>query len=279
MDAGIPKDFQPGEALIPMKPAASHDVHDLRRLYWMNGGTVMCGPAEVPGADPETFVFYVGCFAKDKRHCYFFSGKLRGANPNAFHALNFTYYKDDRFVWTMGGKVKDAIAESFVACDSGIFYLAGRALPHSYGKDARKVFYYDFNGKPCWVRKANPETFASFDDGHFGRDDRFAFYGHAAIPKVDIGTWTKLGASSYSKDGNRVYFLNRVISSADLASFRVIPSSHGMQLARDSNHFYWNDRVIDHDKSGAAIWTEYAQPDVAGDAPPAAGEKSERVLK
>jgi len=55
-------------------------------------------------------------------------------------------------------------------CDDGSHDLGnGVHVPHGFGKDATRVFYYDFNGKPNWVRKASPDTFVSHNDGYFGK--------------------------------------------------------------------------------------------------------------
>lgn len=253
--------WDPGEFLKPLRPGTEYIEGDPYRLYWIRDGAVVCGPETVVrGADADSFVFWLGSFAKDGRHCYYMGGRLGGANPQAFHALNNAYFKDDRYVWCIGGRIKDADAPSFAACDDGIYDLDGLPIPHGYGKDRLRVFYYDFNGKACWVRKADPATFQSLNDGHFGRDQRTIFCGHASIAGADAASWRKLGGY-YSKDGRRIYYFNRVIKDADLESFRVVPAKQGnTQLARDRYRFYWNDQAVDYD---------YWLKDAAADTEPA----------
>jgi hypothetical protein len=274
LGATTPSRFDPSEFVKPLKPGTEYVEHDRYRLYWIRDDEVICGPdSVVKGADAESFVFYLGSFAKDKRHCYFMGNRLAGANPSAFHALNNTYFKDDSFVWCIGGRIKDADAGSFVACDDGIYVIGSTPFPHGYGKDRERVFYYDFDGKACWVRKADPTSFESLNDGYFGRDARFVFCGHASIARADVRTWRKLGAI-YSADSKRVFYLNREMGGADCETFRVIPSKDGRTLfARDRSHFYHYERVIDYDRDGAQRWREFALPDVEGDLPPACDTK------
>lgn len=263
--------WDPAEFTRPLRPGAEHSEHDPYRLYWIRNGTVVCGrDSVVRGADADSFVFWLGSFAKDRRHCYYMDRRLAGANPLVFHALNNTYFKDDRSVWCIGGRIKDADAPSFVACDDGIYDLDGLPVPHGYGKDRHRVFYYDFNGKACWVRKADPATFESLNDGHFGRDHRTIFCGEASIAGADANTWQKLGGY-YSKDRKRVYYFNRVIKDADLESFRVVPAQRGnTQLARDRYRCYWNDQIVDYD-----YWLKDAATDTDAALLPAPALRSE----
>jgi hypothetical protein len=248
--------------------------NDLTRQYWVNDqGIIIWRFTPVRGAHALSFRFYRGGFAKDERNCYCFGRRLVGANPKTFRALNFTYFTDGCFVWTVGGKLPDAEAKTFVVCDSGSYTLPSNIrAPYGYGKDAQRVYYYNFDGKTNWVRKANAMTFMSLDDGHFGKDENFVFCGHASIPKAKVAHWRKIGGD-YSKDDSRVFYFNRIMGCADFESFRVIPSqptSVHFNFARDKDHFYWNDKIIDEDKAAAKVWVENARPDVPGDLPPVA---------
>lgn len=235
--------------------------------YWLDGNTVMYGSYPIRGADASSFRFYLGCFAKDNKHCYIGSAKLKLGNGSQFKALNYTYATDGNIVCSLGGRIADADGASFMICDDGVLIRDGLRFPYGYGKDNVRVFYYDFDGKANWVKKADPATFKSLNDGFFGLDHKTVFCGHASIAKADVNTWQKLGGY-YSRDKARIFYFNREIKVADYATFRVIASKDGArQLARDCNHFYWNDRVIDYDAFGIDVWREGAMPDVAGDYP------------
>ncbi len=204
---------------------------DETTLYWIRDrdGKVLYRYYPIRGVDIESFRFFLGSFAKDRKNCYCASSKLAGGNGATFRALNFTYATDGQFVWTIGGKIKEADAESFVVCDDGVHYLGVGSrvpsrVPYGFGKDKARVYYYDFNGKPNWVRKADPASFVSLNDAHFGRDDNFVFCGAATIPKAKVQHWRKIGGY-YSKDDVRVFYFNREIKDADYESFEVVPSS------------------------------------------------------
>src|SRR6185436_9690370 len=114
-----------------------------------------------------------------------------------------TYATDGQFVWTMGGRIKEADAQSFVVCDDGVHDLGhGTRVPHGFGKDKDRVFYYDFDGKPNWVRKATPKSFVSLNDGYFGKDEQFVFCGAVTLPKANVEHWSKI-AGHYSRDDTR----------------------------------------------------------------------------
>jgi hypothetical protein len=215
-------------------------------LYWLRDGKVMFRHYPVRGADAESFRFYRGSFAKDHRYCYCGNHKLTGGNGVTFRALNYTYATDGVFVWTMGGKIKDADAVSFIVCDDGVDLLpGGLRVPYGFGKDKDRVFYYDFDGKPNWVRKASPDNFVSLNDGYYGKDANFVFCGAAAIPKANVATWRRIGGH-YSKDDRRVFYFNRELRDADYDSFEHVATDRSsIQLARDKNHFYGNDRIIE----------------------------------
>lgn len=222
---------------------------DLTTLYWLNDGKICYRHYPIRGADADSFRFYLGSFAKDRKHCYCTFSRLAGGNAATFRALNYTYATDGQSVWTLGGRIKDADAESFIVCDDGSYDI-GRNLrvPHGFGKDKDRVFFYDYDGKPNWVRKASPQSFVSLSDGHFGQDEQFVFFGAVTLPKAKVQQWRKLGGY-YSTDDTRVFYANREIKDADVASFEVIrspiPSRDFIQAAKDRNHYYSNDRIVD----------------------------------
>lgn len=220
-----------------------HPRGDETTRYWIQGRTVMHGEDVVRGADPDSFRFYLSGFAKDHRHCYCVGGRLRDGNGATFRALNYCYHTDGRLVWALGGVVKDADAESFEVCDDGIDSLNAMRVPYGYGRDRSRVYYYDYDGKPNWVRKATPETFQSLNDGHFARDHQFIFYGGSPLPGAKVDTWRRMECY-YSKDDRRIYYLNRHIKAADYATFEVVLSE---PLARDKNNLYFNDEIVTAD--------------------------------
>lgn len=234
----LPDDIQ------ELTPGGVYRPRDERAQYWIQGRKVMCGEDQVRGADPDSFRFYLNGFAKDHEHCYSGAGRLRDGNGATFRALNFCYVTDGRLVWTLGGVVKDADVESFVVCDDGVNSLDQMRVPYGYAKDRSRVYYYDYDGKPNWVRKATPATFHSLNDGHFARDHQFIFYGTATLAGAKPDTWQKM-EGLYSKDQHRIYYANRHIEAADYATFEVVPSGpEPGGFARDKNNCYFGDETV-----------------------------------
>lgn len=217
---------------------------DALRPYWLDGAIVRYQMFEVSGADPDTFRFWAGSFACDARHVWCASKRLRGADPESFTMLNFAWARDRDHVWTLGGALATAEASSFEVCDDGVYLLpTGTPAPYGYARDHANVYYYDFNGRPVVVRKADTASFASLNDGHFARDSEHVFCHGSVLPAARLDGWSRLGGF-YSTDGQRVYYYNRRIRDADAATFTVEPLRR-VQLARDRSHFWRNDNEID----------------------------------
>ena len=238
-------------------PGRAFREYDPTTLYWIRGDEVLYRSYPVRGADIESFRFYSGGFAKDRKNCYCTNSRLTGANAASFHALNFAYATDGQSVWTMGGRVAEADAESFVVCDDGVHLLPPvTRVPYGYGKDKARVYYYDFDGKPNWVRKASPGSFVSLNDGHFGKDEHFVFCGAVTLPRAKVERWRKIGGF-YSQDDACVYYFNRHIKQADYDSFEVVPSDL-LQLAKDKHCYYSNDRVVDQTQFEKLLRNEFS---------------------
>lgn len=228
-------------------PGDVFDQNDNLTQYWIKDGIILHGGYPIRGAHIPTFRFFLGGFAKDQKHCYCYRSRLKGGNGETFRALNYCYATDGHLVWTIGGKVEGADAETFAVCDDGAESLIGGGrVPNGYGKDKVRVYYYDFDGKPNWVRKATANSFVSLNDACFGKDHQFVFCGAVTIPKAKVDHWKKIGGH-YSKDDQRIYYFNREIRDADYDSFEVIPTVLNVQLAKDKGRFYQNDTRIDSD--------------------------------
>jgi hypothetical protein len=239
-------------------PGTVHDDDSEGPGYWIKDGKVMFRHWPLRGAHVPTFRYYLGSFGKDHKHCYCTSTSLKDGNGATFRALNYCYATDGRYVWAIGGRVEGADAEAFTVCDDGSYSLGrGARAPYGYGKDRNRVFYYNYDGKPNWVRKASPETFVSLNDGHFARDANFVFCGAATLPKANVELWNKI-SGYYSKDDRRIYYFNRPMAQADYDSFEVVPTKR-IQLAKDKTHYYNNDRVISAEEFSTQV-TEYSTP-------------------
>lgn len=238
------------------KPKFCKNFNELEEegVYWTNGTHVFYGANQIKGAAIDSFECFFNIWAKDDKNCFIGGTKLKNADVNTFSALNYTYAKDCESVWVLGGKIKGADVATFKVCDDGKKSLGKTSkyesfAPYGFGKDKHSVYYYNYAGKAKVVKKANPETFVSLNDGYFGYDDTYVYYGSSVIPKAHPKTWKKLKEDYfYSKDGTNVYYFNRLIKNVDVHTFKILetPKIGGMttQSAKDKNTAYLNGNKI-----------------------------------
>jgi hypothetical protein len=93
------------------------------------------------------------------------------------------------------------------------------------------------------VRKADPATFESLNDGFFGRDKNSVFWGGYIVKKARVEHWQKIGGP-YSKDDKRIFIGTDEFRSADYDTFEVV-SADVPSLARDKNNLYMGDEIVD----------------------------------
>ena len=238
----------PHDDLATRRLAGAFIEGDETTAYWTDGKKVRYRHFDVRGADADSFLFYLGAFAKDARHCYCTSRRLTGADPATFRMLNFTWACDDAAVWCLGGRVKDADVRSFEVCDQG-FVAAGAShqrAPAGYAKDRNHVYFYNFDGKANVVKKAEPASFVSHGDGSYAHDAQWVFWEHTRLPKADPGSWRRL-EGLYSRDSLRLYYCNREVKGADLPSFKTTLRGF-LPLARDSGGFFRGDVAISEEE-------------------------------
>jgi DKNYY family len=246
--------MNPSFAFDELLPPASQFVEsDPRTQYWIRDGRIYFGGSPVRQADAASFRFYLGGFAVDAGNCYCNGCRLTGADPTSFRALNYAYYKDDHHVWTVFGEVKRADASSFVVVDDGAIGSYGNWCAFGFGKDTNGVYYIGVHGYMGWLSGVDPNSFVSCGDGHFGFDAVYVYAGNKKLPKARPTSWTRIGGL-YSRDENRIYYLNRLIRDADPGSFWVTPEPdrHG-QLARDRTRYYFNGTEIEPDEFAAHL--------------------------
>ena len=57
-------------------------------------------------------------------------------------------------------------------------------IPYGYAKDSKAVYYENFAGKIKILKKADPATFVSNNDGYFAWDAKSIFWGGYLLPKA-----------------------------------------------------------------------------------------------
>src|SRR5262245_51880371 len=128
------REYEPSDVFVDDDPA---------RAYWIRDGReVLFRHYPIRGADPRTFRFFLGAFAKDARACYCTNSRLRGAALDSFRALNLTYASDATHVWTLGGELKGADVATFAVCDDGARRIIRNLIPTGYARDRASVYFY-----------------------------------------------------------------------------------------------------------------------------------------
>lgn len=193
--------------------------------YWTDGKKVYWLFREVTN-DVENFVWFNDRFAKDSKHCFLQDTKLRQADLATFSALNNSYAKDKQFVWTLSGRFEPADIETFAVCDDGVVKVSSLQemddgtkrttisyLPFGYAKDSQCVYYEDSHGKTKIIKKADPATFVSNNDGRYAWDAQFVFLCASLLPGADPQSWHIVDAERLlSKDAKRFYDRNKRIT-------------------------------------------------------------------
>lgn len=98
------------------------------------------------------------------------------------------------------------------------------------------------------IKGAEVSSFRSLGDTYFARDEKRIYAYGKQLSKADLTAWELL-SHWYSRDARRVYYLNREIKGADRDSFTVCtPVDAALladHLARDKDHFYQNDEIME----------------------------------
>ena len=152
---------------------------------------------------------------------------------------------DKTAVYTTSGRIPDAELAAFQVLDNG---QNDSGAPQGYAKDSRQVYFHNGDGKVKIIKGAEVASFRSLGDTYFARDEKRIYAYGKQLPKADLPSWELL-SHWYSRDAKRVYYLNREIKGADRDSFTVCTPLDAPpladHLARDRNHFYQNDEMIE----------------------------------
>lgn len=161
------------------------------------------------------------------------------------------YAMDKTAVYTTSGRVSDAELAAFQVLDNG---QNDSGAPQGYAKDSRQVYFHNGDGKVKVIKGAELSSFRSLGDTYFARDEKRIYAYGKQLPKAELTSWELLG-HWYSRDARRVYYLNREIKGADRDSFVVCTPLDAApladHLARDKDHFYQNDEMIEE-----TLWLE-----------------------
>ena len=235
---------------------------DSRQVYFHNGdGKVKV----IKGAEVSSFRSLGDTyFARDEKRIYAYGKQLPKAELTSWELLGHWYSRDARRVYYLNREIKGADRDSFVVCtplDAAPLadHLADNGqndsgAPQGYAKDSRQVYFHNGDGKVKVIKGAEVSSFRSLGDTYFARDEKRIYAYGKQLPKAELTSWELLG-HWYSRDARRVYYLNREIKGADRDSFVVCTPLDAApladHLARDKDHFYQNDEMIEE-----TLWLE-----------------------
>ena len=161
---------------------------------------------------------------------------------------------DKTAVYTTSGRIPDVELAAFQVLDNG---QNDSGAPQGYAKDSRQIYFHNGDGKVKIIKGAEVSSFRSLGDTYFARDEKRIYAYGKQLSKADLTSWELL-SHWYSRDTKRVYYLNREIKGADRDSFMVCTPLNAApladHLARDKDHFYQNDEIIEEQ-----LWLERLQ--------------------
>ena len=148
--------------------------------------------------------------------------------------LNYAYAMDKTAVYTTSGRIPDVELAAFQILDNG---QNDSGAPQGYAKDGRQVYFHNGDGKVKIIKGAEVSSFRSLGDTYFARDEKRIYVYGKQLSKAELTSWELLG-HWYSRDAKRVY---TPVDAAPLVD----------HLARDKDHFYQNDEIMEE-----TLWLE-----------------------
>ena len=238
-----------GEMLQPLTNTEPVD----NEFFLRDGAVYFSGLYEnglLKGIAPKDFCCW-HYWGKSSTACFLSGIRLRGADPASFRVLNYAYAMDKTAVYTTSGRIPDVELAAFQVLDNG---QNDSGAPQGYAKDSRQVYFHNGDGKVKIIKGAEVSSFRSLGDTYFARDEKRIYAYGKQLPKAELTSWELLG-HWYSRDAKRVYYLNREIKGADRDSFTVCTPVDAApladHLARDKDHFYQNDEIMEE-----TLWLE-----------------------
>jgi DKNYY family len=175
-------------------------------------------PLLIPGADAQTFVWplpngdpdkSINYYAKDKNRVYLDGHVIPGADPATFRIVQRdSLWRDARHIFDGTSIISDD-PENFE-------YLPGK----NFCKDRQAVRYYRSSRIVPGVDPAKFQRLTAEDQADYYSDGVTLFYGTAVIRGAKASKFTYI-SHGYCHDGTRIYYEDRPMDGADLATLKV----------------------------------------------------------
>jgi hypothetical protein len=116
-----------------------------------------------------------------------------------------------------------------------------------YYTDKNKVYVIDTERKPednefLFVFEVFTESFRVFPQKHFSRDNYNIYYQNQIVEHADPEGFTPI-AKDYSKDGQYIFYKDKILHGVDYHTFRVFEDSDDFD-ARDTLNYYLKGKKV-----------------------------------
>ncbi len=186
--------------------------------------------------DVETLSLVEGDFLKDKFQVYFSRRSVKNAQPNSFRVLNGSYAKDTARVYIYSYQPNDKQSVQEIPCEASTFAI----LDYPYSKDAHSLFYYDQK-----IQSSDVASFAIVGND-YSKDKAHVYYKSKVLKSVDPQTFSLIVDEdnreefTYTKDKNQVFWENKPLIGASLASFKIL----GLGYATDGKLVFYHANIV-----------------------------------
>lgn len=185
--------------------------------------------------DPKitALVMYAG-WAKDTKSVYCGGSKLAGSDASTFRFDEFfPVDKNNVYDPIRCGDVLSSAGSSFKNLGDGYAKTSDKAfLFRSYTKSSYSPGYYYCYYSDTYVVGADAELACYYTSGNYGGYTDWKVYTLAEVEHIN--SFEAINAY-YAKDSENVYYLGRLMSDADPATFRITTAPN---LARDKTYSY-----------------------------------------
>jgi len=174
------------------------------------------------GSDPETFVIdeKFKIYSRDKNNAYYRGKLIEDSDSATFEVLNEEYSKDKKHAYLKGVAIENSDGSSF------------ELLAYNYSKDKNNVYF-----EGGLLEGIDAPTFVVMNDSYV-KDDYSAYYRNKKIEGSD-GKSFKLIDSMYAEDKDHSYKSGKLLETGD-KKITVITS----QYYKTADSVYYLDKVI-----------------------------------
>lgn len=216
-------------------------------------------------ADPATFSWLGGAYARDARSVFYHGTRLADCDPASFRDLGLGYCCDAHAVYLDGHRLEGADPASFRICPCGWshdrdrVYLDAEQMPQltptgfavvntRFARDRDTVVHHDAR-MMIMVPLAGAHA-PSFEPiaGPYARDREHVYRGEEAIAGADPASFT-LARHGWAHDARRSYYGAEAVEGVDRASFVSIDDMYAI----DEHRLYWYGRPQPCDRASFTI--------------------------